>query len=399
VDEIAVAPGFAGEMTANAPSLAAEICKQLSSSARQDFTLDVRLSLPAGITMVFGPSGSGKTTLLQCIAGLITPDSGRIAVGGATLFDSRERIDVPVARRSVGYVFQELALFPHLTVRQNVEYGLGHLGRRSRDERTRTILESFRVAHLRQAYPRDISGGERQRVALARSLVAAPRVLLLDEPLSSLDAATKHRITDDLASWNEARRIPILYVTHSRREVFALGERVVCLERGRVIAQGAPHDVLNEPRHEIVARLAGFENVFDARVIARHENQGTMTCRLDASEVDLEIPLARVEPGMPVRLAVRAGDILIATSPPAFLSARNVLPGTLVTLRRAGTLMVGTVRCAGATMMVNLTLGACDALALAPGTGVWLVIKTHSCHLVKRGSEVGEEGSGVGDGD
>ncbi|MBZ5648657.1 MAG: molybdenum ABC transporter ATP-binding protein [Acidobacteriia bacterium] len=379
----------------NGAALSIQVSKRLASNGRHRFSLNVDVSLPAGITILFGPSGSGKTTVLQCIAGLTTPDAGRIAAGDTVLFDSHEGIDVDVSQRSIGYVFQELALFPHLTVEQNVQYGLGKLDAQAKRERTLAILDSFHVAHLLHAYPRDISGGERQRVALARSLVTMPRVLLLDEPLSGLDVTTKNRIIEDLRAWNEARRIPILYVTHSRREVFALGERVVCLENGEILAQGAPHEVLNQPQHETIAQLAGFENVFDATVLALHETQGTMTCRLEDSQVEVEIPLARVEAGARVRLAVRAGDILLATQPPLFLSARNVVPGKLARLERAEGLVVTAVDCSGVKITVNVTPGACETLKLEPGKEIWLVIKTHSCHLVESRANAGvQKGAG-----
>ncbi len=364
-------------------ALSIQLRKRMSSNGRHRFALQLDVTLSAGITILFGPSGSGKTTVLQCIAGLLDPDEGRVAVGDVVLFDSQAGVNVKVAQRSIGYVFQELALFPHLTVEQNVQYGLGKLDAATRQARTQAILESFHVAHLLHSYPRDISGGERQRVALARSLVTMPRVLLLDEPLSGLDASTKNRIIEDLRAWNEARRIPILYVTHSRREVFALGEHVVCLEDGTMIAQGVPHEVLNEPRHETVALLAGFENVFDATVATLHESQGTMTCHLEGSAVELEVPLARVQPGARVRIAVRAGDILVATQRPAFLSARNAVPGRLLSLERTGALVVAKVDGGGFRASVNLTPSACETLRLEPGKEIWLVIKTHSCHLVE----------------
>ena len=344
------------------------------------FLLDANLSLPPGITILFGPSGSGKTTLLECVAGLLLPDAGRVAAGDCLFFDSDQGVDLAVARRSIGYVFQDLALFPHLTVEKNIQYGLSRLPRRDRQARSRTVAESFRIAHLLARYPHQISGGERQRVALARALVIEPRVLLLDEPLSGLDAPTKSKIIEDLRAWNAAQRIPIVYVTHGRDEVFALGERVVVLEGGKVLAQGTPQEVLEAPRHETVAQLAGFENIFDAAVTALRPEHGTMTCRLQASEVDLEVPLARMEVGARARIAVRAGDILLATQPPTHLSARNVLAGTLASVRQMGVTVVGQVDC-GVSVEVHLTPGARDALGLHPGQPVWLVLKTHSCHL------------------
>ena len=197
------------------------------------------------------------------------------------LFDSDERIDLPVAERRLGYVFQNLALFPHLTVAQNVQYGIAKMPAGERRARMMAMLESFRIAHLIARKPGEISGGERQRVALARSLVTNPAALLLDEPLTALDNATKSKILDDLRAWNAAHEIPILYVTHSPEEAFALGERVVVLEGGRILAQGMPQHVLTTPRHETIAQVVGFENVFDAIVKSIAEAQGTMLCQLE----------------------------------------------------------------------------------------------------------------------
>ena len=228
--------------------------------------------------------------------------------------------------------------------------------------------------------PGEVSGGERQRVALARSLVTDPCVLLLDEPLAALDSPTKGLILDDLRRWNEAHRIPILYVTHSREEVFALGERVLVLDRGRVLAQGTPHDVMSAPRQETIAQLAGFENIFDAVVTAAHEDRGTMTCQLAGSNVELETPLMRTGEGSKLRIGIRAGDILLATQAPQGLSARNVLQADCFpdSSRRSD----GGAREIGVEMEVHLTLAARDALGLSAGREVWLMLKTHSCHLM-----------------
>lgn len=331
-----------------------------------------------GITILFGASGAGKTTLLDCIAGLTSPDAGRIAVGSRVFFDCEHDTNLAVQRRGVGYVFQDLALFPHLSAEENIGYGLK---RQERKTRTDEILESFRITHLRKRKPLEISGGERQRVALARALVIDPCVLLLDEPLAALDAATKGKMIDDLRAWNRAHGIPIVYVTHSREEVFALGERVVVLENGKIVAQGPPHEVMTAPRQESVAQLVGFENVFDAAVVAKLEYRGTMRCRIAGSKVELETPLVRVASGASLRVGIRAGDILLATVPPQGLSARNVLPGRVLSLEERDMIVVARVDC-GVEMTVHLTLSARDDLRLQPGREVWLVMKTHSCHVM-----------------
>jgi len=360
---------------------ASEISVRLHKRVRTDFELNLDLDLPSGISILFGPSGAGKTTLLDCIAGLKSPDAGRIAIAGNLLFDDQLKINIPPYHRKVGYVFQDLALFPHLNVECNVEYGLSSLDRRERKRRSVFILESFRIAHLRSRRPGEISGGEGQRVALARALVIDPAVLLLDEPLAALDASTKSKIIDDLRSWNLKHRIPIVYVTHSREEVFALGERVIVLDKGCVLAQGTPHQVMTVPQSETMAQLAGFENIFDATVIAAHEDRGTMVCQLTGSKLELETPLVRAKVGSILRVGISAGDILLATVPPTGLSARNIIPGRIASLDQRDVIASAKVDC-GVEMEVHLTLAARDSLQLRPGCEVWLIVKTHSCNLM-----------------
>lgn len=349
------------------------------SGAGGDFALEADFAIASGITILFGHSGAGKTTLLDCIAGLIVPNAGKIVLGDMVFFDSEARANRPVRNRKIGYVFQDLALFPHLTAARNIAYGLAGLTESEQRWRTHAILESFRISHLRDRRSTAISGGERQRVALARAMVIDPCLLLLDEPLAALDAPTKSKIIDDLRAWNRAHDIPILYVTHSREEVFALGERVIVLEKGRVVAQGTPHEVMSAPHHETVAQLAGFENIFEAVVTAAHDNRGTMTCRI--GDVELETPLIRAEIGSTLRVGIRAGDILLATPRPHGLSARNIIPGRLVSLEQRDVIVSARVDC-GVEMEVHLTLAARDALQLQPGHEVWLIVKTHSCHLM-----------------
>lgn len=364
--------------------LNAKFSKHLAGG-EQVFVLDVAFEASAGFTILFGASGAGKTTLLDCVAGLTTPDSGRISIGDRLLFDSSQSTDVAIAQRRVGYVFQNLAVFPHMTVRENISYGLAHLSRAQRAARVDAILQAFRIAPLARQNAREISGGESQRTALARTLVTDPEILLLDEPLAALDAVTKGQIIDDLREWNRAHQIPILYVTHSREEVFALGERVIVLNAGRIVAQGTPHEVMMAPMQETVAQLAGFENVFDSVVEAVRPERGTMNCRIDGDggSLVLETPLVRGGVGTVLRVGIRAGDILLATSPPVGLSARNVIPGRIQSLEQHDVIVSARVRCR-VEMEVHLTLAARDSLVLAPGKEVWLVIKTHSCHLMQK---------------
>jgi len=345
------------------------------------FVLDVSVEVPAGITILFGPSGAGKSTLLDCIAGLVHPEEGRIALSEKILFDAETRVNLPPQQRRMGYLFQSAALFPHMSVEENVLYGLDKLPANVRQEHGTEILEAFRVGGLRTRKPGEISGGEAQRVALARALVTEPRALLLDEPLTGLDAELKSSIVDDLRAWNAAKRIPILYVTHSREEVDALGERVIALEGGHVVSSGAPMDVLDAPRRKRLAQTAGFENLLVGTVLDLPEADGVMRVRIGETACEIEVPLGYAAVGNRVRVAIRAGDILLATEQPRGLSARNVIEGKITSLDRRGTMVIARVDC-GVTFLAHVTPGAVRSLELTAGRRVWLVLKTHSCHVV-----------------
>lgn len=363
-------------------TLIAKIRKEYRTTNSSPFLLDVDLQFARGFTILFGPSGAGKSTLLDCIAGLATPDEGRISLGDEVFFDSgAKRISLPPQNRRVAYVFQSLALFPHLSVEKNIAYGLADIPADDRHTRIDQILSAFHIEPLRQRKPAQLSGGEQQRLALARSLVTQPHLLLLDEPLSGLDAGLRRKILDDLRNWNAANNIPILYVTHNRDEVDAIGERVVTLAQGRVQDSGRPGVVLDTPRSVALAQAAGFENLLHGIVLEHRPSDGVMRIALSLSNRELEIPLGLAPKGSSVQIAVRAGDILLATEPPKSISARNILPGTILSLELRGTLFNVQVD-AGLVFTVHVTPGAVRSLHLAAGQQVWLVLKTHSCHLV-----------------
>jgi molybdate transport system ATP-binding protein len=363
-------------------ALRVQLRKRSAAPESSPFSINLDFTAPPGITVLFGASGAGKTTVLDCIAGLQQPESGVVAIGGSKLFDSALKQNLPPRRRGVGYLFQTLALFPHMTVQDNVEYGLSKLDPAEREERSREALRSFHIPELGHRRVHEISGGERQRVALARTLVTCPQVLLLDEPLTALDTVTKARIIDDLRAWNDRHQIPILYVTHDREEVFALAERVIALQAGRIVSEGSPHDVLHRPQLESVAQLAGFENVFECTVVVRHPDQGTMTCGIAGSSVMLEAPLTRIDKSLPLSVGIRAGDIMVAISHPHGLSARNVIAGSVRSLQERDVTVVAQVDC-GSVFKVHLTPGAVRSLGLQVGSHVWLVIKTYSCHVLQ----------------
>jgi molybdate transport system ATP-binding protein len=228
------------------------IRKRLNSDKSGSFTLDVGFDAVEGITILFGPSGSGKTTTLRTIAGIVTPDAGRIDVGEVIYFDSETGANLSIQKRRVGYVFQDYALFPHMTAEQNVAYGIKDDGApgTSRLERAREMMSLLKIEHVSQRYPQNMSGGEQQRAALARALASDPAVVLLDEPLSAVDTETRTRLLNEVVMAQERVKIPFIYVTHNTAEAIRLGTQVVVLHEGRVKQIGRPSEIFNASANE-----------------------------------------------------------------------------------------------------------------------------------------------------
>jgi molybdate transport system ATP-binding protein len=351
----------------------------INTTLEGGFGLDVRFTVEAGITVLFGPSGSGKSTTLAAIAGILSPKRGRIQIGEQVVFDSANNINVPIQRRAVGMVFQNLALFEHLTVIKNVMYGLAQKPRSERIERAREMLTRFGIAHLEKRLPGQLSGGERQRVALARALVTDPKALLLDEPLSALDAAAKTIIMDDLRRIARTIPIPILVVTHDRSEATALGQSMLVYEHGHIVASGSPLAVLGAPRTLSVASLAGIENIFAGQIAVPHPERGTMSVGID--RVTVEVPYSGQTAGETVHIAISARDILLATEEPHATSARNILAGTVSELQEQDLNLYVKVDC-GITLIALITKHAAEQLSIRQGQPIWLAFKAHSCYLL-----------------
>lgn len=225
-----------------------------------DFTLDVSFQASSAPVGILGPSGAGKTMLLRCIAGLERPDRGRIALNHRVLFGSEEHIRIPTRERRVGMLFQNYALFPHRTVAENIAFGLRHLPSGDRAARVAALVERTHLSGLEQRYPRELSGGEQQRAALARALATEPEALLLDEPLSALDTHLRSQVEAQLQETFAAYRRPALLVTHNIEEAYRLGEELLVLSRGRVAAFGAKHEIFRHPPSREVAQLTGCKN-------------------------------------------------------------------------------------------------------------------------------------------
>jgi molybdate transport system ATP-binding protein len=342
-----------------------------------------RATLPfasAPVTVLFGPSGSGKTTVLRALAGLDRPDAGRIDFAGETWLDVARGICVSPQRRRIGLLFQEHALFPHLGVAANVAYGLGHLPRAEREARVRQVAAQVGLEEpLLARRPSQLSGGQRQRVALARALAPSPRLLLLDEPLSALDAPSREELRGALRRSIEASGIPAVVVTHDRIEALALGDRLAVMVDGEVRQLGPVHEVFAAPADAAVARVVGTENVLAVQVASHGE--GLVRVRSGGLE------LVAVDPGGLGREAfacIRAEEVVLEDAPGAPTSARNLLAGVVAARTDEGPLVRVVVDC-GASLVALVTRASAETLRLGPGRRIAALVKAPAVKLVPRG--------------
>ncbi len=285
------------------------------------FTLAVDCALEKQVSVFLGVSGSGKSTLLNCISGTLTPDEGEIVFGDETLYNSTSKINLPPEKRRFGYVFQEGHLFPHLTVAQNIRYG------QPSPRKPSPAIDVLEISELLQRYPKELSGGQRQRVAIARALAMEPRMLLMDEPLASLDSALKDRIIPYLRHLKDVFDIPILYITHAFSEAMVLADEAFLIANGEIVASGEPHRLLTAPSAFPIAQLTGIENILILPV--KFSDQALGVTGLEIGNQSLVIPYIEVEAGGIVPVAIRAEDIIISLEPNLPISARNTLHGTI----------------------------------------------------------------------
>ena len=291
------------------------------------FQMDVDLSLPSsGISVLFGHSGSGKTTLLRCIAGLQRAATGFLEVNGKIWQDSPKNLFLPAHKRSLGYVFQEANLFPHLTVKGNLQFGLRRIEKSTASIDQQHILELLGIAHLLERIPEHLSGGERMRVAMARALVLNPEILLMDEPLASLDFKRKQEILPFIGQLQRELNIPVLYVTHSQQEVAQLADHLVILEEGRIEACGPVSEILS--RMDVtIAQDREAAIVWQGKVI-EHDSEYYLTRVAFAGGI-LNLPLLKAGIGTSLRVQIYARDVSIALEAPTATSILNVLPATI----------------------------------------------------------------------
>ncbi|MGY6633978.1 MAG: molybdenum ABC transporter ATP-binding protein [Alkalilacustris sp.] len=335
------------------------------------FALDVEVTAPPGVTVLFGPSGSGKTTLVNAVAGLLHPDAGRIAVDDWVLLDTAARRFLPTHRRRIGYVFQEGRLFPHLSVRQNLLYGRWFARPGTRRDSIDDVVEMLGIGHLLARRPGTLSGGEKQRVAIGRALLAAPRLILADEPLAALDEARKAEILPYFERLRDEVSVPILYVSHSSAEVARLATTVIALRHGRVAAVGPPERVLGDVAAVGVRDVA---SLLRARVVAHHTDG---LSELATAAGTLHLPQVALPTGSVIRVRIMANEVILARSLPSGLSALNILRGTIAQILPGRGPAARVVLSMGDDRLTaRVTQRAVAALGLAEGQTCHAILKS-----------------------
>ncbi len=312
---------------------------------------NLRLPLDDSWTVLFGPSGAGKSTVLRCLAGLEMPEKGHIYFGAEAWFDAQKRIFIPPQRRSIGYVFQDYALFPHLTVRDNIAYNLSKAEKKTRLE---SLLDLFQLRGLENRYPGQLSGGEKQRAAIARTLIRRPRLLLLDEPLTALDAPTREQLRGELKSLLKDFGIPIILVTHDRVEAISLGNRMAVMAEGQVLQTGSASEVFSRPVNTLTAKVVGMETVVPGVVVETSEglitievaNTRIVACGVQSSEFGVrseEVGVFSLNSQLLTLnsqcfVCIRAEDVFLEQVTPVASSSspRNHLKGKVISMNMEG---------------------------------------------------------------
>lgn len=360
-------------------TLSAEFQKRYPGGA----TIRASLEIPAdrfSVTILFGPSGCGKTTILRCLAGLERPEHGRIRCGDETWFDAYAREFVPPQRRGIGFLFQDYALFPHMTVAANIAYGLHGTPRSEQRRRVGEMLGIMQLTGMDRRYPHQLSGGEQQRVALARAIVRQPRLLLLDEPLSALDAPTREQLRRELRRMLGAFAIPCFIVTHDRLEALALGDQLIVLDKGAVRQSGTLSEVFSRPVDPLVAQMVGVETILPARYL-REEN-GLAALAVGERPATL-ITAPPSDPHGDLLVCIRGEDVTLHTGPDLGGSARNHLPARVTSIDPEGALVRVTLDC-GFRLVALITRQAGDELALHAGREVIAKIKAPAIHVIAK---------------
>ncbi len=348
-----------------------------------DFYLNIKCATDAPVTGVFGPSGAGKSTLLAMIAGLVKPDTGHLYLDGECLFDSERGINMPVHQRRIGFVFQDSRLFPHLNVENNLKYGFKLLPQRSQQLGFSKIVDLLEIGHLLAQKPHQLSGGEKQRVALGRALLISPRLLLLDEPLASLDVRLKQQILPFLRRVKNELNLPMLYVSHAIDEVLYLTSQVVIMEHGKLLAIGPFNEVIHHQQVLTLAHTLGLENVLYAKILEKETEEGYLTALVGSQQ--LYIPLNNPELHTisgNITVSIAASNIALSLNKVPGVTIQNQLACTVSAIEHVGSRMLVTVTLEASTcqLIAEVTARAVNDLQIDIGTKLYCLIKTQSIH-------------------
>jgi molybdate transport system ATP-binding protein len=338
--------------------------------ARQGFTLDVAFESDVPVMGVFGPSGAGKTTLINLLAGLERPDRGSIAINGRTLFDHAGGVNVPAHLRRVGVVFQEHRLFPHYSITGNLQYGS-----RGDGSKLQSIVDLLELEPLLQRRVDQLSGGERQRIGLGRALLSNPQVLLLDEPLASLDQRLRQQILPYLRRVREVLDVPVLYVSHDLPEILQLTDELVVLERGRVAGHGRYADLVHEAPVLAVVHDRGMTNMLRARVTERDPGDGVSVLSIGTTRI--VAPIGPEAPGEEVIVSVQPWDVALAAQRVGDVSIQNQLPGVVTRCTTHDRRVLVEVDC-GAPIVVEISRRSATAMKIEAGKPIVCLIKSHA---------------------
>jgi molybdate transport system ATP-binding protein len=343
---------------------------------RRDFLLDIKAEITDGITGIFGPSGHGKTSFLNAIAGLITPDSGQININGAAVFNSKKRINTKVKNRKIGYVFQDLRLFPHLTIEQNLKYGLRHKTNKSL---ITEVNETLKISTLLKKKPDACSGGEKQRVAIGRAILSGSEILLLDEPFSAIDVNLRQEIIPFLIAVNHKFKIPLVVVSHDLPDLLSLTENLVLLQSGRIRAHGKFQDLILKKANLKLMHETGFYNILHLFVFAYCKSKNLVLLKSDKSDLKIQVINQSIKQNVKInsdlKVLIKPENIALAKQPVSGISLRNQIPGKIKKIFNRNGLAFCVVD-VGEKIIVEITEASQINMDLKVGTVVYCLFKS-----------------------